>query len=91
MRHAHAIELLRKSCWHCEHYDGLALASGAVRCLHRGRLQIMATPLGGCAFFTRVPGSDDTLRPPAGFSMAGLGPVRRDEIEAALAWEAGQP
>lgn len=72
MRHAHAIELLRASCWHCEHYDGLAPNSGAARCMHRGRLQIMATP-------------------PAGFSMAGLGPVRRDEIEAALVWEAGQP
>lgn len=84
-----ATAALRRACWHCESYAGLAAGGNSARCVFRGQLHTQL-PLGGCAYFSRMPGSDDHLAPPADYHLGGLTEVWRDMLLSALARDAGE-
>ena len=65
----------------------MTAAGIAARC-GRAAEQCTHTALGGCAWFCRVPGADDRLTPPAGWTASYLGEVWREMVAAALATEA---
>lgn len=82
-----ASESLRVACWHCTSYAGIAPGGNSARCMFRGQPNIQS-PLGGCAYFSRVPGADDNLAPPAEFNTGGLSEVWRGMLLAVIAREA---
>ena len=47
-----------RGCFTCTHFQGRYLADHVV-CERHGAIQVMGTPLNGCAFWEREPGSDD--------------------------------
>ena len=47
-----------RGCFACSHFNG-RFYGGHVVCEHRGAVQVIGTPLNGCAYWQREPGSDD--------------------------------
>lgn len=58
----------QRPCWHCRHFGALT-PFGTAWCIRPATPGSVSRPAGGCAFWSREPGTDDepgTVPPPAG-------------------------